>query len=91
MRSAWRRLGLLGPLFLCLSGCWTTKGHLKPERPPEVFDLPPKEDARFDQPVTYPRNVMNTDRIKMDQERDNAGAPGMPQRGPTRAGSMTGF
>jgi hypothetical protein len=73
------RVGLrwLGTLLLCVSGCWTTQSHLKPTRPPEEFVLPP-DDSRFSDYMTYPKEVMNADRIKQEKKQDQMDLQGGP-------------
>ncbi|MBV8525009.1 MAG: hypothetical protein JOY71_23295 [Acetobacteraceae bacterium] len=67
----------LGTLLLCASGCWTTQAQLKPSRPPEEFVLPP-DDPRFSDYMTYPKEVMNADRIKQERKQDQLDVPGGP-------------
>jgi hypothetical protein len=90
------RAGLrwLGTVLICVSGCWTTQSHLKPTRPPEEFVLPPDE-TRFSDYVTYPKEVMNADRIKQEKKRDETdlqqGGPGStPGSGPRQGMTMGG-
>jgi hypothetical protein len=89
MRWLWNGLGCVTVLFglLGVAGCKTDPAK-RPKRPDE-YVLPP-DDARFQQPVSYPRSVMN-------QDQDHVPTPqtpgGLPQRSPNngpRWGSQAG-
>src|SRR5262245_46134243 len=44
------------------SGCATSGPNLKPPLP-ERFALPPADDARFSEPISYPKDSLNQDTI----------------------------
>jgi len=66
---------------------------LKPTRPPEEFVLPP-DDPRFSDYMTYPKEVMNADRIKQEKKLDQmdpqGGPGGMPGSSPRQGLSVGG-
>jgi hypothetical protein len=74
-------MGCLSAALLGLAGCFTTESNnLKPPPHPEEFILPPSDDPRFSTFIAYPKETLNADTIKRDQET----APGAPSlRGPT--------
>jgi hypothetical protein len=83
-------MGWLAAALLGLAGCFTTESNnLKPPPHPEEFILPPSDDPRFSTWIAYPKETLNTDTIKHDQE--GPGAPSL--HGPTspaRFGAGTG-
>jgi hypothetical protein len=50
-------------------GCSTSNGPNLRTPMPEQYALPPADDARFTQPVSYPKDVLNQEPVK-------AAAPG---------------
>src|SRR4051794_20940876 len=45
-----------------LSGCATSAPSLKTPMP-ERFALPPADDARFSEPISYPKDTLNQDQV----------------------------
>ena len=88
MRVLWGRVRWLGVLLFGVSGCWTTQPELKPPKQPEVIAVPPQEDARFSQPIQYPKGTLNQEptkkSIKTNDPNNPAGA-GAPRFGPSGA------
>ena len=81
MWRAWASLGVVAGMLLGLSGCFHG-GRKKVQKPElvEEYTIPPMADARFSQPITYPKKVMAQDTIKKDSSPE-AGMPSMPGRG----------
>jgi hypothetical protein len=74
-------------------GCSTPSGPSLREPMPEQYTLPPDGDARFIQPVSYPKDVLNQEPIKApspgklpSQQSPIAPAGGMGGRGMTPGG-----
>ena len=64
MRKTWLRdVGTVIALGGAL-GCATSKGPNLLTPVPEQYALPPADDARFTQPVSYPKDVLNQEPIK---------------------------
>jgi len=61
MRLSWKGLFGLTTALLTVCGCWSSTQPLRPPKQPEEFILPPKDDAKFDQPVAYPKGTLNKD------------------------------
>jgi hypothetical protein len=84
-------MGWLSAALLGIVGCFTMeKENLKPPPHPEEFILPPSDDPRFSSFIAYPKETLNADTIKKEQD-TTPGAPSM--RGPTsptRFGAGTG-
>jgi hypothetical protein len=70
------KLRWLGVSLLLLAGCRSSDVDLKPTKTPEEFVRPPDE-ARFGQPLEYPKNTLFTDVI----QKDTTGAT-TPNKGP---------
>ena len=88
MRTLFGRLRWLGVLVLGLGGCWTTQPELKPPKQPERYAVPPQDDARFSQPIQYPKGTLNQEPAKKTIKNDpNNPAGGMGRMGP---GMMSG-
>lgn len=85
MQTRWSTRGLTA-LLLGLAGCQTPETNLKPPLQ-EEYRLPPTEDARFSQPVKYPRETLNNFPIKKDTSGGNNGPPGSGGAG--RPGGMS--
>jgi hypothetical protein len=86
MRRKW-----LGGLGLALAfggavGCATTRGPDLKTPMPEQYNLPPADDARFSQPVSFPKEVLNQEPIKAPSPTGKPG--GGPGGGLTPAGGM---
>jgi hypothetical protein len=62
-----------------LSGCATSGPNLKTPMP-ERFALPPVDDARFSEPISYPKDTLNQDTIVK---------PGAPPKLPSQAPPLT--
>jgi hypothetical protein len=69
-------------------GCATNRGPDLRTPMPEQYTLPPADDSRFTQPVSYPKDVLNQDPIKPasagklpSQQGQMPGAGGMGGRG----------
>jgi hypothetical protein len=95
MRQGWlRKLGL-STVFGSALGCATSKGPNLLTPVPEQYNLPPEEDARFTQPVSYPKDVLNQDPIKQasgklpSQQGPMGGGPGAGGGGSTGGRGMT--
>jgi hypothetical protein len=61
-----RRLSELGlaAAFVGALGCTTPKGPNLLTPVPEQYNVPPADDARYTQPVSYPKDVLNQEPIK---------------------------
>jgi hypothetical protein len=74
-----RVLYLVGvPLAAMLGalGCHSD-ANLRPPKEPEAYNVPPDNDPRFSQPVSYPKNLLFQDSIhKADQDASPSGVPG---------------
>jgi hypothetical protein len=84
MRGSW--VGM-GALLLALVGCTTPGPNLKPTLH-EEYNLPPADDPRFSQPITFPKETLNNNQFRRD-----TGAPGAPpafRGGPGSGGMGTG-
>jgi hypothetical protein len=69
-------------------GCATSKGPNLQTPVPEQYNLPPTDDSRFTQPVSYPKDVLNQEPIRPasagklpSQQAPMPGAGGMGGRG----------
>jgi hypothetical protein len=58
---------------MALVGCPTPQNRVKPPVHDEQYVLPP-DDKRFSQPPQFPKEYLNQDKIKKDD--DGPGAPG---------------
>ena len=63
MRARHIRKLATAALFGGLAGCGSTGPNLKTPVP-EQFNLPPADDARFSQPVSYPKETLNQEPVK---------------------------
>jgi hypothetical protein len=63
MRGRWT--GRLGTVALLggLAGCGSSAPNLRTPTP-EQFVLPPSDDARFSQPIAYPKETLNQEPVK---------------------------
>ena len=61
-------LGLrwLGVVLLCLLGCQTADRPIKRPQHPQEWIEPPKEEARFGEDVTFPKETLKTDEVKSE-------------------------
>jgi hypothetical protein len=86
MRRAWYLLGLPVATLLGALGCANPDAHLRPPKHPEEFTVPPENDPRFAQPVSYPKSSLFQDMIhKPDTDPATPGGAGM--RGPGMGGA----
>jgi len=78
MFAEWIRLGVVGVVLATVGGCWTANKALKPPKPEPEFILPPADDPTVSSPPSYPKRVMNGDRVKTEQRQaDTLATPGM--------------
>ncbi len=80
--------GCLLIAFLCLCGCQTTDGPIKPPPHPEDFILPPSDDPKWNAPPAYPEKTLNQGLPKKDKDGDN---PPGSLRVPGRFGAGPGI
>jgi hypothetical protein len=59
-------------------GCATSSGPNLRTPIPEQYTLPPADDSRFTQPVSYPKDVLNQEPVK----------PASPGKLPSQQGSI---
>jgi hypothetical protein len=79
MRRVLYAIGLPLATLLAALGCHSD-ANLRPPKQPEAYNLPPENDPRFSQPVSYPKPLLFQDSIhKADQ--DPSGVPGTGIRG----------
>jgi hypothetical protein len=64
MRMNWLRGIAVLASFGGALGCTTNRGPDLRTPVPEQYSLPPTDDSRFTQPVSYPQDVLNQDPIK---------------------------
>jgi hypothetical protein len=65
MRRNWLRGFGLAVTFGGALGCATTSKTPNLKTPtPEQYSLPPADDSRFSQPVSYPKEVLNQEPVK---------------------------
>jgi hypothetical protein len=82
MRRVWYLLGLsLATLFGTL-GCANPDSNLRPPKHPEEFTVPPENDPRFAQPVSYPKSTLFQDSIHKLEGEPGAPGGGAGMRGP---------
>jgi hypothetical protein len=81
MRRKW--LGIMLSLgLLTFASCKTGADKYRPPQPPEQYVVPPADDARFSQPIHFPKDKLNQDNRDKD---DDEKAP--PIRSPGRMGA----
>ena len=82
MWRAWVSLGVAAGVLFGLSGCITPSSRKKVQRPElvEEYTIPPTADARFSQPISFPKKVLVMDDTKTKDAAD-AGMPSMAGRG----------
>jgi hypothetical protein len=93
MRMNWLRGIAAVTLFGGAVGCASNRGPDLRTPTPEQYTLPPADDARFTQPVSYPKDVLNQEPIKAasagklpSQQGPMPGAGGMGGRGAAPGG-----
>jgi len=64
MRTNWLTGAGLAAVLGGALGCSTSGGPNLRTPVPEQYALPPADDARFSQPVSYPKEVLNQEPIK---------------------------
>ena len=67
-----------------LIGCGSTGQNVRTPMP-EQFNLPPADDARFSQPVSYPKETLNQETIKPASTQGKLPSQ-QPQLGPGMGG-----
>jgi hypothetical protein len=75
---------LLGVLLLIhagMLGCASTEPQIKPPKMPDEFNAPPDNDRRYNQPIEYPKEVMDQDPLQKKANNNNKVTPG-PTTGP---------
>lgn len=91
MPRTWATVPLLAALLVVM-GCYTTERvTIRPPKREEVYALPPTADARFDEPLAYPKGLLNQDTVKLAKA--NEGGPpkgGMSPRMGGAGGGMGG-
>jgi hypothetical protein len=87
MHATWKGLSGFGAALLCLAGCGTTQPSIKPPKVDPEFILPPADDPRFSEPISYPDKVLNEGLNKRDANRGDLGLPS----GPTLPGAGSRF
>src|SRR5262245_193657 len=76
MRRTWGCIGMLVCLLTALSGCEPTlRQKPRPPKQPEAYNLPPADDARFQQPLAYPKGTLNQDPVKKAKDKDQPMQP----------------
>ncbi|HEY1377603.1 MAG TPA: hypothetical protein VGF55_12460 [Gemmataceae bacterium] len=64
MRTSWLTGAGLAVVLGGALGCSTSRGLDLRTPMPEQYALPPADDARFSQPVSYPKEVLNQEPVK---------------------------
>jgi hypothetical protein len=82
-------MGLLVAILLSGSGCETTPNTTI--KPPlhEEYTLPPSDDSRFNSPPTYPKEALDNNQFKKQQNKPGEqfqGPGGRLGTGPTNMG-----
>src|SRR5262245_30142368 len=80
-----RALRWMALALLCLVGCETPRGQIKPPVIPEKFNGPPDE-TRYNGPPQYPKGTLNQTPVRRNTVEEGAppiqgsfnGRPGMP-------------
>jgi len=67
----------VGSALLTVVGWKKTEPNLKPPPHPEEFDVPPEDDARFSDPMSYPPETLKEDLTKKNHK-DPLEGPGGP-------------
>ncbi len=68
MRTTWVGFQLLTVGLLVLAGCKSSGPILKPTKHPEEYNLPPDENRFADPHAMYPKETLNKDKIKKDDD-----------------------
>jgi hypothetical protein len=85
MQAALRRLCWLGALLLPLAGCHSTTTYSKPPLH-EEYILPPSDDPRFSSPPTYPKETLDTNNFRKEEQNKQTD----PNKPPERFGAGPG-
>jgi hypothetical protein len=88
MRRLWTGLGLLTAALLAATGCEGERQYLKPPKQPEIYAVPPPDNAMFVGPIKYPQGTLNQDTIHKDSTVDTPAAFGAGQGGRAGGGGM---
>ena len=93
MRTNWFRGVGLAAVFAGVVGCASSGGPNVRTPMPEQYTLPPADDSRFTQPVSYPKEVLNQEPIKPASPGKQPGQQGpiMPAGGMGRGMTPGGF
>jgi hypothetical protein len=78
MRGMW--MHGLGVALLALLGCQTNQPNLKPKLA-EEYVLPPSDDARFSEPIAYPKETLNSAPKKDPNNQPGSGPARTPRFG----------
>jgi hypothetical protein len=70
MRKFWLGVQLAATGLLVQAGCTSGPDKYKPTPQPERIIVPPQDQARFSEPVTYPKGALNKDNPKKDDDTD---------------------
>jgi hypothetical protein len=87
VRNRLIRLGLIAA-FGGAIGCATSRGPDLKTPMPEQYNLPPADDARFSQPVDFPKEVLNQEPVKAPSPTGKPGNGGPGGGGMMPAGGM---
>lgn len=86
-----RKLGMvvrgLGLAFVLVLGCHSTEPKLKPPPQEEKLEVPPDTEARFSQPMEYPKGTPKSAQIKRGGNTAPLSDPTRFQSGAGRPGS----
>jgi hypothetical protein len=70
MRKSWLGVQILATGMLVFASCSSGPDKYKPTPQPERIVVPPSDEARFSQPIAYPKNTLNKDNPKKDDDPD---------------------
>jgi hypothetical protein len=76
MGGTWVEKAGFGLLIISLTGCWSTQPSLRPPPRADEYILPPAEEARFSNPIEYPKELLNADGLKKKQSEPGKGPEG---------------
>src|SRR5438045_1799101 len=71
------------------AGCATSGPNLKTPMP-ERFALPPADDARFSEPISYPKDTLNQDQVIKPGNTPKAPSQAPPMAPPSGGGRYGG-
>jgi hypothetical protein len=93
----WTRAIFLGfgMTILALAGCQNSPPRFTPPTLKEDYILPPQDDPRFSNPPVYPKEVMDVDNMRKDNNPNGKfggpGTAGMGKAAPTPTSGGGGF